>query len=226
MKKKTLMLLGLTVALTAAVGCGKKESKYPSINDGITIEEDTDNLNEDYKSKVDIEENEEEIEPSARIYGRINGIEEGQINVDNESDISASGEMLLTINPESTIIIDSQTQTPIELTDVQPGKFVAYLGDAMTMSLPPECETNVVFANIQEDEDTPYYISVKEKLTIVDGNAMLTAADGTSCEITPDTTIRPYKTKNIVTEEDIVTGGECLVWTNSEGVASTIIVLE
>ena len=106
MKKKTLMLLGLTVALTAAVGCGKKESKYSPTDDGITIEEGTDNLNEDYESKVDIEENEEEIEPFARIYGRINGIEEGQINVNNESDISASGEMLLTINPESTIIID------------------------------------------------------------------------------------------------------------------------
>lgn len=45
-----------------------------------------------------------------------------------------------------------QPGLPVDVKDVQAGdSFEAYLGDAMTMSLPPQNTPDIVFVNVPED---------------------------------------------------------------------------
>ena len=89
---------------------------------------------------------------AVRIYGEIEEVSEEDIIVDNQSDMSSQGEMILTIDPENTVLVDGESGLPLELSDVEKGSFVAYLGPAMTLSLPPQCTPEVVFTNVSEKE--------------------------------------------------------------------------
>ena len=64
---------------------------------------------------------------AARIYGEVEEISEEDIIVDNQSDMSSQGEMILTIDPENTVLVDGESGLPLELSDVEKGGFVAYL---------------------------------------------------------------------------------------------------
>ncbi len=93
-----------------------------------------------------------------RIYGTITEAGEDTITVDNQSDASTSGEIILNIDPENTILADAQTGLPMTLSDMGTGSFEAYLGPVMTMSIPPHTTVPyVVIANIPEDGTAPQY---------------------------------------------------------------------
>ena len=163
-----------------------------------------------------------------RIYGVISEIwaDQNTIVVDNQSDASSPGEIELKMDAENTLVLDATTGYPVSLEDVQTGSFEAYLGGTMTMSLPPQTTPYVVIVNIPEDYGTPQYAIVEQIEKDGDGGATVTATDGRSYVLSADTQIVPYRTKNIVTIDDIQAGMACLIWLDEDGTASKVQIFQ
>ena len=163
---------------------------------------------------------------AVRIYGEIEEVSEEDIIVDNQSDMSSQGEMILTIDPENTVLVDGESGLPLELSNVEKGSFVAYLGPAMTLSLPPQCTPEVVFTNVSEKEAAPYYAVIARKPVAKDGGLKVVAEDGES-DVIPDTAeIKPFRTRNVVQAEDIQKGSRCLIWQNEQEEVVRVVLLD
>lgn len=138
-----MLMLAAALAATAVAGCSKnntsQEQDIASDAQEATMPDGA--IDEAFGQPSEDETGDAAVQNSNRIYGVITDVSasEQTITVDNQSDVSSTGEMILTIDPSNTEIIDAQTGLPVELSEVQSGSFEAYLGDAMTMSLPPQC---------------------------------------------------------------------------------------
>ena len=163
---------------------------------------------------------------AVRIYGEIEEVSEEDIIVDNQSDMSSQGEMILTIDPENTVLVDGESGLPLELSDVEKGGFVAYLGPAMTLSLPPQCTPEVVFTNVSEKEAAPYYAVIARKPVAKDGGLKVVAEDGESYVIPDTAEIKPFRTRNVIRAEDIQKGSRCLIWRNEQEEVVRVVLLD
>ena len=163
---------------------------------------------------------------AVRIYGEIEEVSEEDIIVDNQSDMSSQGEMILTIDPENTVLVDGESGLPLKLSDVEKGSFVAYLGPAMTLSLPPQCTPEVVFTNVSEKEAAPYYAVIARKPVAKDGCLKVVAEDGQSYVIPDTAEIKPFRTRNVVRAEDIQKGSRCLIWQNEQEEVVRVVLLD
>ena len=163
---------------------------------------------------------------AVRIYGEIEEVSEEDIIVDNQSDMSSQGEIILTIDPENTVLVDGESGLPLELSDVEKGSFVAYLGPAMTLSLPPQCTPEVVFTNVSEKEAAPYYAVIARKPVAKDGGLKVVAEDGESYVIPDTAEIKPFRTRNVVRAEDIQKGSRCLIWQNEQKEVVRVVLLD
>lgn len=169
------------------------------------------------------------VQNSNRIYGVITDVSasEQTITVDNQSDVSSTGEMILTIDPSNTEIIDAQTGLPVELSEVQSGSFEAYLGDAMTMSLPPQCTPDMVIVNIAEDAAAPQYAVAAEDpadAADLENAIVLKATDGRTYVIDKDAQVTPYLTRNIVKLQDLTAGTACLLWEDENEIVTKVMI--
>lgn len=229
MKRKLIIgiLCGMAIGM---VGCGQKDT---SVKVTEIVEDENTNTEDTINELEDVVSNELDddlaLEESLPIYGEITSVsvDEQTITVDNQSNVSSTGEMILTIDPDSTYIIDATTGLPVDLANIQVGSFEAYLSDVMTMSLPPQCTPTMVLVNVKENAPK-YVISAVNLSEISDDNTSmeLKGVDGSSYTIDKDVDIVPYLTKNIVKLEDIVDGTECLVWQDDNGTVTKVMILE
>ena len=144
-------------------------------------------------------------EAAARIYGTIEDISGNDVIVDNQSDISTRGEIILTVDPQNTILVDAQT----------------------ALSLPPQCTPEVLIVNLPEDGDAPYYAVIAEE-PIVGDNSYLTvkATDGATYVIPDNANVKPFRTRNILSVEDIHAGTRCLFWLDEQDEAFRVVILD
>lgn len=163
---------------------------------------------------------------SLRIYGPVTEQEDGRLSIDNQSDMSISGEIILNVSEEYTYILDAVTGLPLKEEDIKDGDTIyVYIGPAMTMSLPPMTNADVIFANIPADAKVPDYIEVQSLVTdAATSKSVLTAADGTEYTVESDCNIFPYLTRNIVTLDDLTQGRKCVVWSDEDNAALQIMV--
>lgn len=163
---------------------------------------------------------------SLRIYGPVTKQEDGRLSIDNQSDMSISGEIILNVSEEYTYILDAVTGLPVKEEDIKDGDTIyVYIGPAMTMSLPPMTNADVIFANIPADAKVPDYIEVQSLVTdAATSKSVLTAADGTEYTVESDCNIFPYLTRNIVTLDDLTQGRKCVVWSDEDNAALQIMV--
>ena len=172
-----------------------------------------------------MEESEPEAPQAIRIFGPVTRTEDGRLSIDNQSGVSSSGEIILNVADE-TYILDAVSGLPIKLEDIKDGDTIyAYIGPAMTMSLPPMTNATVIFANIPADAKVPDYVEVKSMITDAStSKSVLTAIDGTEYTLADDCNIFPYLTRNIVTLDDLTQGRKCVVWADDENSAVKIMV--
>jgi hypothetical protein len=162
---------------------------------------------------------------SIRIYGPVEGFEDGALVLDNQSGVSSAGSMILNIDPEQTLVLDAVYGYPVQLDQIEKGDTVyAYIGDAMTMSLPPHVNAELVLCQVPEDGAAPAYVTASSMTEGADGSWSLTAADGTEYAVPADCEILPYLTRNIVMLEDIHAGSRCLVWQNENNEVTKIVL--
>lgn len=173
-----------------------------------------------------MEESQPEVPQAVRIFGPVTKLENGQLSIDNQSGMSTSGEIILNISSDVTYILDAMTGMPMKADDINDGDTIyAYIGPAMTMSLPPMTNATMIFANIPADAKVPDYVEVKSMITDAStSQSVLTAADGTEYTLASDCNIFPYLTRNIVTLDDLTQGRKCVVWADDENEAVKIMV--
>ena len=229
MKKKQLAVWIMTAALSAAMmtGCGQKDAAEQTEN----TEQQNGNSEEatipDEDMEIDPEFGVDSEETSAAVFGVITDVGENEIIVDNQSGVSSEGEIILMIDPDHTYLLDASTGLPVDVKDVQAGdSFEAYLGDAMTMSLPPQNTPDIVFVNVPEDITMPAYAVAAEDPTETNGIWTLKATDGTVYEVTEDAQVVPYLTKNIVKMQDVQKGTACAIWYDDQNQVQKVMILE
>lgn len=163
-----------------------------------------------------------------RIYGPVSKAEEdGSFLIDNQSGISYDGEIILNL-ADFTKILDAATGLPVNAQQLEDGSEAnVYIGEAMTKSIPPQTNAWFVIVNVPEDMEVPEYVEVESVLTNADNSeTVLTASDGTSYTFAEIYEISAYKTKNIVTLDELTPGRKCMVWADSDDMVSRIIVFE
>ena len=167
------------------------------------------------------EEQPEQAEDSVCLFGPATQMEDGRLSIDSQADQGYQGEVILNVSQESTYVLDAVSGLPIELSDIKDGDTIyAYIGPAMTMSLPPMTNATMIFANVPAD-----YVTVKSVVTdAASSQSVLTAMDGTEYTLADDCGIVPYLTRNIVTLDDLTQGRKAVVWSDGENTATRIMV--
>ena len=168
-----------------------------------------------------------------RIFGPVTKMEEGRLSM-NRQDVAVeegqedeipANEIVLNLS-EEVYILDASTGMPVAYDEIEDGSTVyAYIGPAMTMSLPPQSTAEMLLVNVPSDFKVPDYVEVKSMVTDGStGESVLTASDGTEYVLAEDCNIFPYLTRNIVTLDDLTQGRKCLVWSAEDNTAEKIMV--
>ena len=173
-----------------------------------------------------VEEQLQQSEEALRLYGPATHMEDGRLSIDSQSGQGYQGEVILNVSQESTYVLDAVSGMPVELSDIKDGDTIyAYIGPAMTMSLPPMTNATMIFANVPADFKVPDYVTVKSVVTdAASSQSVLTTMDGTEYTLADDCATVPYLTRSIVTLDDLTQGRKAVVWSDEENTATRIMV--
>lgn len=159
------------------------------------------------------------------IWGPVLSVGDSSITIDNQSGISYTDEIILNIDPEASRVLDSVDGYPVQIADIKEGDVIyAYIGPAMTMSIPPMTTAVTVICQIPQDFKVPFYLTVASMEQQADQSYVLTAADGSVFQVPADCQILPYLTRNMVRLTDVQAGSQCMVWSDGENNAQKIVL--
>ena len=166
-----------------------------------------------------------------QVWGTLTWLDGGLL-VQNSSESAAYSEVIL--HGESIICLDAVTGDPMDIQDLEDGDTIyAWVGPAMTMSLPPHATAILILGNIPADYAVPQFYEIvsvtpQAMAAIYPAPALtwteVTATDGTTLTITDEAALTPYLTKNIVRLEDLIPGTRILVWSDSQGEPEKVLV--
>lgn len=160
-----------------------------------------------------------------RIWGTVTSVEENRIVLNNQSGASFEGEMVLHISDETTKVLGAVDGLPLSLSDIHVGDSVyAYIGPAMTLSLPPQTAAEMIIAGIPADFKVPEYITVDSMTWNEDTSWTLVSSEGTTYQIPGECPVIPYLTRQMVYLPDVTEGRELLIWSNAENVGQKLIL--
>lgn len=115
---------------------------------------------------------------------------------------------------QETWIVDSVSGLPLSLADIKAGdQIIAYHSPVMTSSLPPQTTAKVLLVNPPQDKGAGTYVKVAQLTRREDGSIRVLNDNGDLVlTILPETPISPFKTKNVVTIDDIEVGSEMIAY--------------
>ena len=223
-KKKLIIAAGLIMALgtgTALVSFGGA-TQIIRMNGGNRQVVEMENGEEVGQTNEDVQT---QLQP-IRMWGTVTEAGDGQFTFSSVTTDGYQGDVVVHIDPEQTLILDSVTGYPAAQDQLAVGSAVTvYVGPAMTMSLPPQTTAAVVFVNIPQDGAAPLYVTAASDLADNgQGGYTLTTADGQTITIGADCPITPYLTRQMVTLQDLVQGKKCLIWLDANGAAANIVL--
>ncbi len=135
--------------------------------------------------------------------------------------------MILTVDPENTVLVDGESGLPLNVSDVEKG--VLWL---IRAGHDPVFAASVyaggVFANVSEDgEAAPYYAVIAARPVVGDNSYLTVNADDGATYVIPDNAdVKPFRTRNVVKCEDIHAGTRCLFWLDEQEEAFRVVVLD
>lgn len=114
---------------------------------------------------------------------------------------------------EATVLIDSSTGAPIELSDLKEGDVLsAEYSSIMTRSIPAQTSALLIASNV-ENGGMVNFIEVSSVSKNENGDTVVTdKASGLILTIAKDASVTPYKTRNIVKADDISEGTKLVAW--------------
>lgn len=159
------------------------------------------------------------------IWGPILQVTEDRIYMDNISENSVKGEIVINISDDSSRVLEAVNGFPVTLSDLKEGDFIyAYLGPAMTMSLPPITNGKMIICKAPADFKVPEYIRVTAAEKQEDGSIKITGNNGNTYLAPADCTVLPYLTRQMVYLDDVTEDRTCLIWSDENNQATKIVL--
>lgn len=165
-----------------------------------------------------------------QVWGTVTRLDGGGLLVENSSDTLNQ----VILHGESIICLDAVSGEPVDIDSIQDGDMIyAWVGPVMTMSLPPQATAMLILTNIPADYAVPQFYEIvsvtpQAMIAIEPPPALtwteVTAAGGKVLKITDKAELTPYLTKNIVRLEDLIPGTQILVWSDSQGNPTKVLV--
>ena len=165
-----------------------------------------------------------------RVGGVVTWLENGAILLKNSDGNDPYHKIILHLT-ETTPVVDAVSGLPLDR-NLRDGETVcAWVGPAMTLSLPPHAAAEVVAANIPADNSVPRYYQIAKVRQHVTSSARpplshvrLVTTDGEELTVTDQAVLVPYLTRQIVTLDDLVQGSYVLVWRSEDGMVSRVLL--
>ena len=125
-------------------------------------------------------------------------------------------EMVVTI-AENTKILDAENGYPVLVGTLEKGMPLrAYVGEAMTMSLPPITNGHILLCGRSTDVCFPIYAVVQTVDKTEKGEIRLVLMYGMEIYVNENTLLLPYLTRNLIRKEDLIPGRRILIWPDAE----------
>ena len=173
-------------------------------------------------TQTTVEAETQSILPPVYTWGTVEIQEDGSLYLTNDDTENIYNEVIVRIS-EETAIVDAETGNPMNSSELEDGSVLhVWLGNAMTMSLPPQAIAMLIVANVPEGSEVPQFYQITEAdYTYDDTDSSITAAalkfsDGSELEVSNDTVLVPYKTKNIVGLDSLIPETKILVWNDAD----------
>lgn len=167
-----------------------------------------------------------------QVWGTVTRQEDGGLLLENPDESDPYREIVVYLGDAP--VVDAVSGLPLDASGIKDGDTVyAWVGPAMTLSLPPQASALVVVANIPADFAAPRYYEIaaivpQAVIAIYPAPPItwveLVAAGGERLHITKDAELTPYLTKQIVRLEDLVPGTRMLVWSGADGAVTRVVV--
>lgn len=210
----TMTAVGMAVLMTAAGVLTAMAAQSPVIMAGSGMSQTT-NPDAGYAES----DNEQ-----APVWGTVLYADDESIDLYCPTGNVYEGEVIINISGD-TLILDGEDGYPLEAKELKAGDTVyAYIGPAMTMSLPPQTTGEVIIGQVPADAKAPEYITVKSMTANTDGSFTLISTAGTKYTVDADCRIMPYLTRQIVSLEDVEKGSNLLVWSNDQNQAQKLVL--
>lgn len=159
------------------------------------------------------------------VWGTILQVTEDSIHLDNISDNSVKGEIVINISQEDSRVLEAVNGYPVALSELKEGDFIyAYLGPVMTMSLPPITNGKMIICKAPADFKVPEYIRVTDVQKQEDGSLKITGNNGNTYLAPADTTILPYLTRQMVFLDEVAEDRTCLIWSDEDHQVNKIVL--
>lgn len=169
-----------------------------------------------------------------RVWGKATKLEDGSLLLQNSDENDPYRETVVHL-AETTPVVDAVSGLPMEISKIKDGDTVyAWVGPAMSMSLPPQASASVVVANVPADAAVPQYYEITgldQTVTIAVYPAPprtevnLPVAGGGTLRIPVTAQVSPWLTKQIVTVDGLTPGSRILVWRGTDGEVSRVLLL-
>ena len=124
-------------------------------------------------------------------------------------------EMDLVLNiSEETLVIDSKTGLPASLEDLKADDAIfVYYSAAMMKSLPPQSHAIAIVTQVEKNKSHAELFTVNEIISEKDGEIRALNKEGDLIvAFLEEISLTPYKTKQIVTIDDIKIGTQLFIW--------------
>ena len=161
------------------------------------------------------------------VWGKVAKQEDGSLLLTSGDPDASNPEIVIHLTDE-TWYVDGVTGLPLDAEKIKDGDTLyIWVGPAMTMSLPPQTTAVVVVGNVPAGGKAPQYAEItapaifpapggtERRLPIAGGDlTVLEAAE-----------VTPFRTKNIVTLDDLVPGAQLLAWSGEDGKINRVLLL-
>ena len=126
---------------------------------------------------------------------------------------TADGDELV-LHTENAIVMDTQTAAAADLSALKAGESVyVYHDEAVTMSLPAQTTAYAVLTNLTDKHAPASLLTAEAVQKNDDGSVTVTCQSGAlHLTIAKDASVQPFRTRNIVTVDDIHVGTRFLAW--------------
>lgn len=246
MKKTGLIIMGLAavMGIGSAAGVCAGTKKIIRFEEGKRVEIDVENgvvgtvgaadaagtdVTEDALGDVVDETAQEDAADSlelGKFWGPVMEKRDGGFSIDSKVPEGYQGEIVIHIDPDNTLILDSVTGLPVDESQIAANQTVyVYTSPAMTLSLPPQTTAELVLVNIPQDKGAPLYVNASGALEADGaGGYVLKTNGGEEIKVPANCPIIPYLTRQMVYLENIEKGSKCLVWLDASGQAERIVL--
>ncbi|WP_295742769.1 hypothetical protein [uncultured Oscillibacter sp.] len=163
-----------------------------------------------------------------RVWGKVTKLESGSLLLQTDDQTALHSEVVVHL-PEGTPCVDAVTGLPMDMTKVKDGDTLyAWVGPAMTMSLPPQTSALIVVGNVPADDRVPEFYQIAGTAAAPasgEGERRFPVAGGETLTVSEKAQFTPWLTRQIVTVEDLVPGAQILAWKDKDNKTEKVLLL-